>query len=94
MAEQIPVTPSWVDVVAAANLSAGDKRTLVARDNPIEIYPDPAGGVSVPDDARGDVLYPGTGRRAADRPLFTVEAGAKLWARQLVGDATLVLTEV
>ena len=94
MPENVVMTDQWQDVVAAANLSASDERTLVARDNPVEIYPDPA-GAAVPAGARGDALYPGTSRRVADRPLFTVDAGATLWARRLHADAdaTLVLTE-
>ena len=92
MPENVLMTDQWQDVVAAANLADGAERTLVTRDNPVEIYPDPA-GAAVPAGARGDVLYPGNARRVADRPLFTVDASGRLWARRLQGDATLVLTE-
>ena len=94
MPANVVMTDEWQDVVAAANLADGDERTLVAVDGAIEIYPDPA-GVAVPAGGRGDVLYPGTLDRAADRPLFTIGATDKLWARRLLGTnaATLVLTE-
>ena len=94
MAENVVMTDAWQDVVAAANLATGDERTLIARGAPIEIYPDPAGN-AVPDGAAGDALYPGTSRRAADRPLLEVTSNLKLWARRLHAGqgATLVLTE-
>ena len=94
MAENVVMHRAWQDVVAAATLSAGDERTLVAVDGAIEIFPAPT-GAEPPTDARGDVLYPGSFDRAADRPLYTAEAGAKLWARLQRGSAaaTLVLTE-
>lgn len=94
MAENIDMSDAWVDVVAAASLSSGDERTLIARGGAIEVYPAPA-GLAVPAGASGDVLFPGTPRRAADRPLLEVTAGLKLWARKLrpTREAVLVLTE-
>ena len=94
MPANVAITDQWQDIVAAVNLVDGDQRTLIARDNAIEVYVDPAGGV-VPAGARGDVIYPGSTRRAADRPLLEVTASLKLWARGLRSHqpAVLVLTE-
>ena len=93
MTEQVRITGEWTDVIAAAALATGDERTLVARDGPIEIRPAPAGGAAPAAAARGDVLWPGTFQRAADRPTLTVTTGLKLWARVVAGEAVLVLTD-
>ena len=93
MGARVDLTEDWTEVLAAAGLSAGDEVLLVPRRAALELWQGAAGISEPPADAAGDVLFPGTGRRAADRIVLTVEAATTLWARALQGTAILALPD-